>query len=178
MKNIVTLVITLLILSSCSSGEKLDRETALKMLKEYQGDSKISTYSIFVTDPTFAKRMIDAGLEDEGLLRVKRTQKLTEIGEPLIVFTEKSQPYLVAQTEEDIADRIQRVKIADMEIDEITGVQMIEGESRAVVEYKIAFKNVSPFSKLYKMNLESGETHKVNFVLFDDGWRVGERISN
>lgn len=172
MKNIIALFISVLILSSCGSQEKLNRETALKILKENQGNSKVSTYSIFITDPTYAKRMIDAGLEDDGLLKVKRTQKLIEVGEPLIIFTEKSLPYLINQTEEDKADRIQRVKIADEVIDQVTGIQMLEGGNRAVVEYNVSFKNISPFSKLYKENLNNNEARKVDFILYDDGWRT------
>src|SRR5690606_17822602 len=86
MKNILTILISILILASCSPEEKLNKETALKILKENQVYPKTNTYSIFITAPAFAKRMIDAGLEEEGLLTVRRTQKLIEVGEPLIVF--------------------------------------------------------------------------------------------
>lgn len=121
--------------------------------------------------------MIDAGLEDDGLLTVKRTQKLTEVGEPLIIFREKSHPYLITQTEEDRADRIQRVKIADEVIDQVTGIKMLEGGSRAIVEYNISFKNVSPFAKLSKKDLKNSEARKVSFSLYDDGWRIEDKSS-
>lgn len=172
MKKVLTILTSILILASCSSEEKLTKETALKILKENQIYPKTNTYSIFITAPVFAKRMIDAGLEEEGLLTVRRTQKLTEVGEPLIVFTKKAEPYLVTQTEEDKGDRVQRVKIADEVIDQVTGVQMLEGENRAVVEYNITFKNVSPFAKLSKKDLKNNEARKVDFILYDDGWRT------
>lgn len=172
MKKAFIVLISMLILASCSSQEKLNKETALKILKENQVYPKTNTYSIFITAPAFAKRMIDAGLEEEGLLTVQHTQKLTEVGEPLIIFTKKAEPYLLTQTEEDKGDRIQRVKIADEEIGQVNSVQMVEGEGRAVVEYTTTFKNISPFSKLSKLELDEGSVHKVNFVRNDTGWKM------
>lgn len=177
MKKSLIVLISILFLASCSSEEKLNKETALKILKENQVYPKTNTYSIFITAPAFAKRMIDAGLEEEGLLTVRRTQKLTEVGEPLIVFTKKAEPYLVTQTEEDKGDRIQRVKIADEEIGQVTRVQMVEGQGRAVVEYTTTFKNISPFSKLSKLELDEGSVHKVGFVHNDTGWKI-ENLSH
>ncbi|WP_207428928.1 hypothetical protein [Pedobacter sp. SYSU D00535] len=170
MKNILTCLLPIFIIVSCSS-EKLDREKALKLLQESH-QSQSATYNIFVSDPMYAKRMLDAGLESEGLLTVQRTQSLGDAGKPLITFTERGKTYLVPQTEEDKKDNIQRVKIADEAIEEVTGIQMSDGDKKAVVEYTTSYKNVTPFAKLSKRKLDEKGSHKANFVLYDDGWRM------
>jgi len=170
MKKILIALLPIFLIVACSS-EKLDREKALKLLQEnYKSQS--ATYNVFTSDPTYAKRMLDAGLESDGLLKVQRTQNLTNAGEPLITFTEKGKPYLVPQTEEDKKDHIQRVKIADEAIEDVTGIQEVEGGKKVVVEYTTSYKNTTPFAKLSKLKLDAKESHKATFVLYDDGWRI------
>lgn len=169
MKKILTCLLPIFLIVSCSS-EKLDREKALKLLEKNRS-SQAATYNIFVSDPTDAKRMLDAGLESDGLLTVQRTQNLSDAGKPLITFTEKGRAYLVPQAEEDKKDNIQRVKIADETIEEVTGIQMLDGDKKAVVEYTTSYTNLTPFAKLSKRKLDEKENHKANFVLYDDGWR-------
>lgn len=170
MKKLLLHLTVVLFFSSCSS-EKLDREKALKLIKEKALYPKPVSYNIFTADPLFAKRMIDAGLEEKGLLTVKRTLTLSESGNPLIIFTDKAKPYLLETPEKDKAENIQLVKIADEDIGEVTGVKMLEG-NRAEVEYTTTFKNVTLFSTLSKLKLKKKETHKASFVLYDDGWRM------
>lgn len=172
MKNILNLLTAAIFLISCNSGEKLDRETAFMLLQDNNVFPKAITYNIFTTDPNFAKRMIDAGLEDSGLLTVQRTQKLDDVGKPLISFTQKAEPYLIPQTKEDRDDKIQRVKIADEVLQEVTGIQVKDGGKQATVEFKTAFENITPFSVLSKSELDKEKTKKANFVLYDDGWRI------
>ncbi|MFD2163025.1 hypothetical protein ACFSJU_11530 [Paradesertivirga mongoliensis] len=170
MKDALTYLLPILLIVSCSS-EKLDREKALKLLQENH-QSQPATYKIFVSDPAYAKRMLDAGLESDGLLTVQRTQDFSDSGKPLISFTEKGEAYMVSQTEEDKKDNIQRVKIADQAIEEVTGIQMLDGDKKAVVEYTTSYRNVTPFAKLSKRKFDEKENHKADFLLYDDGWRV------
>lgn len=175
MKKVFAILISsILILASCSSKEKLDPETALLVLMEQNIYPKSLNEDIYIADPADARRLLDAGLEDAGLITVQRTQKLMEVGEPLISFTEKAEPYLLPGKD----DRIQQIKIADEEIDQVTRVQMVEGEGRAVVEYTTTFKNISPFSKLSKLELNEGSVHKVNFLLNDTGWKIDNLSHN
>lgn len=173
MKSILTLCIAAILLASCDSKEKLDRETALSILKEENTYPKPLTEDIYVADPADAKRLLDAGLEDEGLITVQRTQSLNDVGEPMISFTEKAEQYLLPVNDE----KIQQVKVADEVIEEVTGIQMEDGENRAVVEYKTSFASITPFSKLSQLNLEEENVRSVDFVLYDDGWRVDNEPS-
>src|SRR5690606_7402186 len=95
MKSILTLCIAAILLTSCDSKEKLDRKTALSILKEENTYPKPLTEDIYIADPVDAKRLLDAGLEDGGLITVQQTQSLNDMGEPLISFTEKAEAYLL-----------------------------------------------------------------------------------
>lgn len=172
MKNILNLCIAALLLVSCSNNEKLNQETAFNLIENSKTYPKVISYNIFISDPAFAKRVLDAGLEESGLVLVQRTRKLGDVGQPIISFTAKADPYLLPQSNQDKSDGIQRVKIADEEVEEVTGVQMLEGDKKAIAEVKTSFKNISPFSALSKLELTKGNTRKVNFVLYDNGWRV------
>src|SRR5690606_35016771 len=140
MKSILTLCIAAILLTSCDSKEKLDRETALSILKEENTYPKPLTEDVYIADPVDAKRLLDAGLEDEGLITVQQTQSLNDVGEPLISFTEKAEAYLLPVDDE----KIPQVKIADEVIEEVMGIQMADDGSRAVVEYKTTFTDITP----------------------------------
>jgi hypothetical protein len=172
MKNFVYLYIGAIILSACTSEKKLDRELALKILKEQKTYPKIVDEEIYTADPEDAKKILDSGLESEGLLAVQRTQNSGDVGKPIVTFTEKAKPFLLPVTEDDKKSKIQRVKIAEEDIEEVTGIQLKDGDKQAVVEYKTSFKNITPFSKLSKVNFNSNETRKATFYLYDDGWRI------
>ena len=174
MKKIMNLFMAIILFAACSS-DKLDRDKALQLIQEKKLYPKIISYNVFIADAVYARRMLDAGLESSGLLTVQRTQKLMDAGKPLITFTDKAKPYLLPQTDEDKEDKIQLVKIADEVLEEVTGVQILEGDKRAIVEYKTSIKNVSPFSPLSKLKLDEVRVRKVKFELYDDGWRLEEK---
>lgn len=174
MKNILNLWIAGLLLAACSSNEKLDRETALKLIEDSKTYPKVISYNIFIADPAFATRVLEAGLEDSGLVLVQRTRNLDDIGKPIISFTKKAEAHLLPQSYQDKSDVIQRVKIADERVEEITGVQILEGDKKAIVKVKTSFNNTSPFSVLSKIELEKDTTRSVNFVFYDGRWRIDE----
>lgn len=172
MKNIRNLFSVVLLLASCNSSEKLDRETAFNLIQDNKVYPKMISYNIFIFDPNFAKRILDADLEETGLVRVQRTRKLGDVIQPIISFTAKANPYLLPQSNQDKSDGIQRVKIAEEVVEEVTGVQMLEDDKKAVVEVRTSFQNITPFSKLSKLIMDKGNKQKVNLVLYDNGWRI------
>jgi len=162
-----------LLFAACSSKE-LDRETALRLLREQKSSSAVIEKEIYTADPEEARRILDSGLEKEGLLNIQKVQSADDIGKPFISFTEKAKPYLLPVTIEDKKSSVQRVKIAEEEIGEVTGVHMLDGDKRAEVEYTTNFKNITPFASLTEYELDGKETRKAKFALYDDGWRVEE----
>lgn len=160
----------IILIASCSS-DKLDREKAFQIIKESGMYPKASSYRIFTADPTFARRMLAAGLDSSGMLQVKQTQPFSETGQPLITFTEQAQPYLLETPEKYKRENVRVVKLADEDLEKVTGIQMIN-DNQAVVEYTTSYKNISPFSVLSEEKLEGKQTHKAKFALYDDGWRL------
>lgn len=169
MKKILSPFLIILFLVSCSS-EKLDKDKALKLLKEKEQYPKVATYNVFISDALYAKRVLDAGLEEDGLLKVQRTRKLGGAAVPIITFTDKAKPYLIPRSSEDETDKIQKVKVGEEIIDEVTAIQM-NGDQEAVVEYKTSLKNITPFSKLSKSS-SNGTNRKAIFRLDEGGWRL------
>lgn len=157
-----------LLLAGCSKKE-LSREEALSLIKQDKQYPKVVDYEIYCADPKFAKKVLDAGLEENGLLTVQRTQKLSDVGKPIIHFSEKAAPYLLTTSEKEQSINVQKVKLADEELAEVTGVKTSNDGKSAVVEYTTAYKNITPFADLVKRDLTKQETYKAYFSLYDDG---------
>jgi len=173
MKTILNLCIAVALFAACSS-DKLNRDKALQLIQNSKLYPKVKSYIVFLADPVYARRMLDAGLETSGMVTVQRTQKLMDAGKPIVTFTDKAKPYLLPPSEKDLKDNIQLVKIADEQFEEITGVQLMD-EKHAVVEYRTSFKNITPFSVLSNLKLNEKNVNKAYFSLYDDGWRLEEK---
>lgn len=177
MKNVLLTILTALILiTGCSDAKKeLKREEALRLIKQETAYPKVVDYDLFCGDPEFAKKVLDAGLETQGLLTVQRTQKLGDVGKPIIQLSGKAQPYLLPTSERDKSINIQKVKLAEEELKEITDIQMMEDGKTALAEYTTIYKDVTPFSALVNTDFKKEDTHQANFTLYDDGWRLEKK---
>lgn len=160
-----------LLMFSCSSNE-LTREQAFEMIKSNY--PKTRDIDIYIADPGFAKRLIDAGLEEEGYVTVQRTQKLADIGEPLVQFTEKSQAFLLPD-ETGSTSSIKKALLVEEDILEVTGIKMLQDNTKAIVEYTTKYTRTSPYIALTKIDPEKTVTRKAYFSLYDDGWRIEEK---
>lgn len=172
MKVVFTFCLLALFFVSCDSSEKLCKETAMTLLQEQGSYPKPLVEDIYIGDPVDAKRMLDLDLEEEGLVSIQSSQKFSEVGEPLITFTEKAQPYLIESEGND--PKIQSVKIADEEIVEIVNIRTADDGKSAIVEYRTLFENETPFAELSRVNLEEEKVRTANFVLSDEGWDVAK----
>lgn len=170
-KPTIILWIFYLLIAGCTTQE-LSREEAFRLLQQKEQYPKVIDYDIYCSDPKYAKNAIDAGLEKEGLVTVQRTQKLADVGKPLVQFTPKARPYLLATPPKDKAVDVQRVKVADADLVEVTGVKTENDGKNAVVEYTTAYKNITPFSALTTISFTGKTSRKVRFSLYDDEWRL------
>lgn len=171
MKNLLfTLLLAGVILSGCNHAPKLTKDEALKIIKKELNYPKVVDFDIYCSDPAFAKKLLDAGLETNGLVTIQKTQKLMDAGSPLILFTDKAQSYLLPTPEKDKALDIQKVKIADEKINDIQINTDPENKNMVWVEYSTVYKNVTPFSVLLKKDLNVPIPHKVQFSRTEQGW--------
>jgi len=173
MKNLSIVLIAGLLLCGCGKNE-LSREDALALIKKEKGYPRVFEYEIFYSDPYHATRLLEKGLEGKGLVTIKKTQKLKDIGSPLVHFTAKAEPYLINGTPEewnaDFAAGIQRVKLADEDIGEITAIIADKSNNTATVEYTTVYKNITPFAVLLKRDLQKPQQQVAYFALSDKGW--------
>jgi hypothetical protein len=147
----------------------------MNLLKQHTTYPKVVDYDIFCGDPEFARKVLDAGLESKGLLTVQRTQKLNEAGKPIIQLSDKAEPYLLPTSEKDKSINIQKVKLAEEQLKEVTGIKMMNDGKSAVAEYTTTYKNVTPFSSLVNTDFSKEDTHEAYFALYDDGWRLEKK---
>lgn len=167
---------TCLLFSACESKKELSRDEALKQIKEQKNYPKVIDYDVYCSDPQFGRKALDEGLESAGLVTVLRTQKLGDLKQPLITFTPKAESYLLPTAEKDKAIDVQKVKLADEELVEVTNIKTNGSGNKAVVDYTTMFKNVTPFVSLTNVDdFKKTKTNKAYFALGDEGWKLEKK---
>jgi hypothetical protein len=164
----IILSLACLLLAGCGPKE-LSKDEALELLKSDKKYPRVIDYDIFTADPVHAKRALDKGLEAAGLLKVERTQTLSEIGNPLILFTEKAKPYFLPAAPGQRAS-VQKVKIAEENIKEVKEVIKDYLDKSVVVVYTTEYTNITPFSTLLDNGSEKIKQRTADFHRTDDGW--------
>jgi hypothetical protein len=171
----IFLSITCLLFTACESKKELSRDEALKQIKEQKNYPKVIDYDVYCSDLEFGRKALDAGLETAGFVTVLRTQKLGDLTQPLITFTSKAKSYLLPTPEKDKAIDVQKVKLADEDVVEVTNIRKNGSGNKAVVEYASAFKNVTPFAKLTTADFNKTKANKAYFALGDQGWKLEKK---
>ena len=165
-------VLIALLLVSCGS-EELTREKAAEIIsKKYP---KTIDWEVFTADPRHATRALETKLEDEGYIKIQRTQSAADAGKPFISFTDKGAKYLLPATEKDKQYNVQRVKVGELHFKEITSVQEQGDGKQATVEYTVEHMHITPFAQLSHYKLEGVKKEKALFALSDDGWTMTEK---
>jgi len=100
-KLLFTLILAGITLSGCNHAPKLTQDEALQIINKELNYPRVIDYDIFCSDPAQAKSLLDAGLEADGIVTVQKTQKLKDIGKPLVQLTEKANPYLILTPDKD-----------------------------------------------------------------------------
>jgi len=166
-----------IIFTGCGS-KQLDKQTAMEVVEKSAGYPFILDRDIYCSDPEHARKLMAAGLDRDGLVTVLQRQKLSDAGKPLIQFTAKAQPYLLATLVKDKSLGIQKVKLADEDIAEIISIQDDEGTKTKLVEYTTTYKNISPFAILINQDLTKPKTHKVHLSLHDGNWQIERSLGH
>lgn len=164
------LTVAIILMTGCTTN-KLDQKTATELINKKYQYSKVLDYDIYCSDPEHARKVLKAGLEEKGLVIVKRRQKLEDIGNPLIQFTDSAKPYLLPTSENEQKLNIQKVKIAEEDFDKIKEIKIASSGKKAIVEYSTIRKN-TVFASLLKNGLVTTKQHKVYFSLTESGWQI------
>ncbi len=160
-----------IILTSCSS-RKLDKQTAMNVIEKERSFPEVLDYDIYCSDPEHARKIQEAGLEKEGLIIIQQTQKLVDAGKPLILFTEKAQPYLMPTSEKEKALNIQKVKLAEEDLAEIISINENSDTKTTIVAYTTTYKNVTPFAVLFNKDFKGPKEHTANLLMHNGRWQI------
>lgn len=169
---ILSFIVVALLLISCGS-KKLTREKAAELIKAKY--PRTIDWDVYTADPKHARWVLESKLEQDGYVTLKTKQTFAEIGDPFIFFTDKAKPFLMDTPEKDKKYHIQKVKLAEQHFDEITGMQLLKNDQKAIVEYTLVYKNVSPFVAISTLKIVPKENRKAYFALYDDGWRLVDK---
>ncbi len=169
MKNpLIILLFAAVSISGCNEHAKLEQDVAMRLITEQFNYPKIIDYDIYCSDPARAKKLLDSGLEKNGMVTIMHTQKLKDVGKSLIRFTDKARPYFLPSPEKNKNLDIQRVKIAEEVIVNLKILDVMDKTTS--VEYTTDYKNITPFAALLKMDLKKLKKHTVHFKYSDNGW--------
>jgi hypothetical protein len=171
-------LVVLFFLTSCDSMSKdLSRSKAKSLLEKKKGVvSKL-------LDKSVGAQFGPDALKDLRKLESAGYIKLTEVPNGVVLgvsrfdvtIFDKLKPYIVERTPGIMGGRVFRVKIADVVVDEVTGITPAPGDPTArVVQYKI--KTIpTPLANI-GINLYDNEKAPLNqealFRKYDDGWRL------
>lgn len=174
MKKLFLLFIVIILIVGCETNSKPDKETVLKIINDDLNFPRTIDYEIFCSDPAHAKKLLDLKLDTTGMVTIQKTQKLKDIGSPLISFTEAAQPYLIKPTEKEKRLDIQKVKIAEETIDDIKFGNSSEsnGKTSIPVTYTVTCTNITPFSVLMKRDFSKPINRSATLLFTDDKWKV------
>lgn len=152
--------------------QNLSESKARSIIQKEFNFPKIIDYDIFCSDPEFARKMLSTGLEEKEWVQIQKTQKLKDIGKPLITFTPKAKSYLLSSPEEYRKLDIQKVKIAEEDLDEIITIHHHADLGLTEVQYTTRLQNISPFSVLAKIPLDERKHFKSYFRYSDETWQL------
>ncbi|MGN6492242.1 MAG: hypothetical protein ACTHLE_09630 [Agriterribacter sp.] len=173
MKGILCLLLISTVVAGCGVRE-LRNEDVAKMIRKKLKFPQTFSYEINKADAGSAKNLMTAGLEAEGFVSIKKILTLDEIGKPIIQFTEKSEPFLLPTPAGKSADKVQVVKVADIEFDEVTFLRLETQFNFARVKYTLVYKNITPFAVLIKKDLTKPELRHAVLTKHSTGWVLEE----
>lgn len=164
------LTVVILTMAACKTTN-LDAKMAEELIiREYQYP-RVLDYDIYCSDSQHARKILQSGLEEKGLVTVLRTQKLKDIGEPLIHFTDAAKSYFLPTPEEDKRSNVQKVKIADQEFGKIIDIKIWNSGKIAIVDYSTV-RNNTIFGSLLWKDSSRIKQHKAYFILTQNGWQI------
>ncbi len=175
MKLIPITLFAVLIFCSCNNAPALKETEALQIINSELKYPRVVDYEIYRSDPAHAKKLLDAGLETSGMVVIQKTQKLKDIGSPLITFTEAASRSLIPVNDKEKGLDIQKVKIADEIVTDVKASASGEDKNSMIVNYTTAYKNITPFAVLMTRNLNEPVKHTVTFILQGDKWVLQKR---
>ncbi|MDT0641575.1 hypothetical protein RM553_01905 [Zunongwangia sp. F363] len=174
MKKLLLLFFTVILFTGCYTVNKPNEDTVLKIITEELHYPHTIDYEIFCSDPAHAKKLLDLKLDTAGMVTIQKTQKINDLGSPLVSFTKAAQPYLIKPTDEEKKMDIQKVKVAEETVSQIELGNSTEsnGKTSIPVTYTVTCTNVTPFSLLMKRDFSKPIVLSATLLFSDGKWKL------
>ena len=191
-------LLPLIILATTSCKKKLDREDAKQQIVNSANYPLVVDYSFtnsFTKDFFNASDQVVAtvgeeewekaktiieGFKNAGLVTFEETPQRKEIAglffnrpsgyqtwtDVKVFLTDEGKKYLLKENNGTF-----KVKLWETNLTDITGIQEMEQDKRAKVDYTISNSNITPFGETFS-NKTNTISKTIYFSLYDDGWRI------
>ncbi len=196
MKKTFFLLIGIMLITTSSCQKKLNREDAKRMISSNKNYPVKKNYEIIkafkkdvntdgggVTvvlgeDEFKQKQSIIEQFASLGLLKLTETPHREETSNFLLGTTVRTWTVVeVSLTDNGTKYLVQNnsgtyiVNLWETDVNDVTGIQELEGNKSAKVDYTISNKNITPFGQIFNDRNEV-ISRIAYFSLYDDGWRM------
>lgn len=163
-----------LFLISCNSN-KLDREKAKKIIISFYDYPNVE----FVEFPTQSLNTNNLSIGGKKTIK-KDLQKIRNLNLVKLyrnnswvvdyfdfILTQKGKSYLLKE-----GSKSYYVVSNLREFNEVSGIRLNEGKTKATVDFKVKRNNVTPFGEFREYYEDETLEYQVKMELYDDGWRI------
>jgi hypothetical protein len=172
-------VICFFALVKCESQKDknaLTHERAIELLTNANAYPKIVEYRIFCGGTETAQKVRNSDLEEQGLVSVQLSHTPADIGKPLVTFTEKAKPYLLVTSDTARSLDIQKVKLADENINDVKEISVSADGKKALVDFTVSMENLTPFIVLLEREMEKIQSRQTYFTFSNNAWSWDGKI--
>lgn len=170
MRKLILLMLALTSLAACKK-QVLNKDEVRSLLEKSGKYPIIHSHNIYTKDSEDGRKLLDAGLEKDGLVSVERNRKAGDNHAPVIEFSAIAKSFFLAPDKGQLSS-VQKVKTAEEILDEITALKTNEKGDIAAASYTTKYINVTPFAKLEKNDFNAGRQYTIKLKLTSKGWEL------
>ncbi len=153
--------------------DKLDRNKAEELITKFYNYPNVEFVefpSESFRDQLSGKKTIKdlAEIRSKNLIKLKLERYAGNYNYKFIL-TSKGKKYL-KKTDINYVNYFMASNI--IEFDKINGIRLNEGNNKAIVDFQVKRKRITPFGKFENYSENDIVKYKVKLELFDDGWRI------
>jgi len=168
-------LVSAMALNGCQSNT-LKGEEVERLLREAKAYPKVVDYNVFCGDDVTVRKVLANGLEKDGYVTAQLAHTATDLGQPLVRFTEKSKPYFLPTSDTAKSINVQKVKLADEQLTEINEITINAQGTRALVRYTVTLENLTPFVAMLEPAPSVTQTRETYFNKTEKGWQWEGKI--
>ncbi|MFA0960291.1 hypothetical protein AB9P05_00645 [Roseivirga sp. BDSF3-8] len=156
------------LLAGCQSGAEEKATDFHTLISEAYNYPRPILHSLYLTDPRNAKKLMDAGLEEQGYVTIRKKLTMAEAGKPLITFTPEGEKF-IHSTDQANPNRVE-VIAATLTLKEINAFEMNDKQDRLTFSYTVEITDETPFAFLSKPRWSKDMNRKGYFEKVEGKW--------